>query len=224
MAERLIRLVCFDLGGVVVRICRTWEEACARAGIEVRAPERFADPAARRRRRELSDLYQSGAIECESYYRLVAETTGGLYHADEVRRVHAAWTLDDYPGIDRLITSLGSHGGVLTACLSNTNRSHWEVLRHGTPEQPPSRAVPALQHHFLSQCIGAIKPDERIYQHVERTLGFSPSEIVFFDDLSENIEAARRRGWRAHQVDHTGDTALQVRRHLVRYGVVLREA
>ncbi len=38
MLEKRIRLVCFDLGGVVIRICRTWAEGCAAAGLEVRDP------------------------------------------------------------------------------------------------------------------------------------------------------------------------------------------
>ena len=32
MSER-VTLVVFDLGGVVVRICRSWEEACRAAGV-----------------------------------------------------------------------------------------------------------------------------------------------------------------------------------------------
>ncbi len=31
-----IQLVCFDVGGVVVRICHTWAEGCAAAGITPR--------------------------------------------------------------------------------------------------------------------------------------------------------------------------------------------
>ena len=32
-------LVCFDLGGVVIRICRSWEEGCAAAGLPLRGVE-----------------------------------------------------------------------------------------------------------------------------------------------------------------------------------------
>ena len=33
-----VRLVCFDLGGVIIRICQTWEERVAAAGLEMRNP------------------------------------------------------------------------------------------------------------------------------------------------------------------------------------------
>ena len=36
------------------------------------------------------------------------------------------------------------------------------------------------------------------------------SDLVFFDDLPENVDAARACGWNAVQVDHAGDTAAQV--------------
>jgi epoxide hydrolase-like predicted phosphatase len=42
--------------------------------------------------------------------------------------------------------------------------------------------------------VGVMKPDARIYQIAMQRLGVSPSESVFVDDFSENIEAARRLG------------------------------
>ncbi|CAO4365346.1 unnamed protein product [Caenorhabditis nigoni] len=40
-----------------------------------------------------------------------------------------------------------------------------------------------------------MKPDARFYQLVEERLGVKPEEIVFLDDLHENIEAAEKLGW-----------------------------
>jgi len=33
-----IRMVCFDLGGVLIKHCRTWREGCAAAGLRLRVP------------------------------------------------------------------------------------------------------------------------------------------------------------------------------------------
>ena len=44
--------------------------------------------------------------------------------------------------------------------------------------------------------------------------------IVFFDDLAENVEAARAAGWNACPVDPHGDTAGQMRAHLINHGVL----
>ena len=64
------------------------------------------------------------------------------------------------------------------------------------------------------------KPGLDIYHaFVERT-GHRAAGILFFDDLEENVVAARRAGWNAEQIDHTGDTAAQIRGHLREYGVL----
>jgi glucose-1-phosphatase len=203
------RVVVFDLGGVVVRVCRTWEEACARAGVDVREPEWFAAFELRERRSGLSDAYQSGKIACADYFAGIARATDGLYSAEEVERVHRAWIAEDYPGIEGVIDELNERG-VVTACLSNTNRAHWDDLRRG------SRACAAIARPLVSHELGAVKPDDAIYRLAERELGVSPSELLFFDDLEPNVDAARRLGWSSERIDHEGDTASQVRAHLAR--------
>jgi HAD superfamily hydrolase (TIGR01509 family) len=63
-----------------------------------------------------------------------------------------------------------------------------------------------------------LKPDREIYHAFARATGFDgapgsrggPEHIVFFDDLPENVAAARAAGWQAFRVDHTGDTAAQM--------------
>ena len=94
-----IRVVCFDLGGVVVRICRTWQEACARASVPVRDHARFDTPELKSRRRTITDDYMAGRLTCEQYWRDIAGATAGLYEPHEIRAVHLAWTMDDYAGI-----------------------------------------------------------------------------------------------------------------------------
>lgn len=207
-------LILFDLGGVLVRICRTWEEACAHANIEVRDASRFREPALAARRKHFHHLHQTGQIACKAYFAAISESTGGLYTADEVRRIHSAWTLDDYPGVADLIRRL-RRAGLRTACLSNTNQSHWNILHRGDgPRRERSAAVTSLHTHLASHIMGAAKPDESIYRLAEESLGVEPDSIVFFDDLVENIDAARARRWQAHQIDHTGDPAAQIEARL----------
>lgn len=212
-ADSRVRLVCFDLGGVVVRICRSWPEACGVAGLDVRDAARFDDPARKQRRRELHALYETGRIECADYWRAISESIGGVYSPDEVERVHTSWIIEHYPGIVGVIEALGRMPGVQTGCLSNTNAAHWKLMNEGRH----SEAVPRLKHRVASHLINAAKPDAMAYRIVEECTGMRPQEIVFFDDMPENIEAALARGWRAHRIDHTGDTAAQVRGHLSRY-------
>jgi len=52
-----------------------------------------------------------------------------------------------------------------------------------------------FDHVFYSHIIGMRKPDDIIYNHVIDTLKVQPSDILFIDDLPENIEAAKKHGW-----------------------------
>jgi epoxide hydrolase-like predicted phosphatase len=48
-----------------------------------------------------------------------------------------------------------------------------------------------------SSQVGVRKPDERIYQELIRRIGRPPGQVVFVDDLPENVEPALRMGIRA---------------------------
>ncbi len=215
-----IKVVCFDLGGVVVRIARSWAEACSAAGVELRNPEAFNGPDMQSGRRELSDDYQLGRIDCRSYFQRIADSSNGLYRPGEVEAVHRAWVFDPYPGVDGLIERLNGISGLHTACLSNTNHCHWQDLLRTEAGRPAVPAIHALRTRLVSHELGAVKPDARIYALAEERLGAQAHEIVFFDDLAENVEAASRRGWVARQIDHSGDTAAQMREHLRALGVL----
>lgn len=202
-------LVVFDAGGVLVRICRTWAEGAARAGVAA-PPQGVAAPEAIDRRRALSNLYQSGRMTAEEYFAQLAASVGSGCDAELAQRIHDAWLIDEYPGVGALINDLHA-AGIATALLSNTNERHYRVMATPGGLYP---AVAALGAWFVSHELGACKPEPRIYEAVERAVGRGPDQIIFFDDLEENIAAAARRGWRAHQIDHAGDTAAQMRARL----------
>ena len=56
------RTVCFDLGGVIVRICRSWEEGCHRAGVSLRDHDRFMHDNHRAARAHHTDQHQCGHL------------------------------------------------------------------------------------------------------------------------------------------------------------------
>lgn len=209
MSDREIRAVVFDWGGVILRICRSWEEGCARAGITHR--ERPGGEAMTQERRRLNELYQTGTIDCDTFFRAIADTTAGLYSVEEVIRIHDAWLVGEYSGVRELIEELNGAARVQTGLLSNTSHRHW--LRHmpsvaGAAEFP---TIGLLTHKHASHILRLAKPHVEIHRAFERASGLAPDEILFFDDLAENIAGARAAGWHAHQIDHTGDTASQMR-------------
>lgn len=71
-----------------------------------------------------------------------------------------------------------------TAILSNTSPSHWKKVM---AISSLARSIPAA---FTSFDIGAMKPDPAAYRHAVKALGVLPHEILFIDDLKENIDGA----------------------------------
>lgn len=209
---RPIQLVCFDIGGVLVRICRSWEEGCHAAGLPLRDGAMKILKREFQARRRLVNLYQTGKMDTDEYCRRVSETIEGRYDSGEIRAIHDAWLLEEYEGMSDVIDAI-HEAGVKTAALSNINAVHWERL----DEFP---AVSRLHHRFGSHLIGHHKPQPEIYRVLESSLNVSGADILFFDDLLENVDAARAIGWRAVHVDHEAPMVAQVRTALVEHNVL----
>ncbi|KAB8310182.1 glucose-1-phosphatase [Rouxiella chamberiensis] len=80
--------------------------------------------------------------------------------------------------------------------LSNTNRLHLDFWPQHYPEIEANTDA-----MYLSQNLGMRKPEPEIFQHVLEKEGFSSGQAVFFDDVAENIEAARAAGIEAVWVE-----------------------
>ncbi len=107
----------------------------------------------------------------------------------------------------RLAHQVTAHHGVYL--LSNIGDLHWEHLtqRHG---------LAAIGHGALTSFhAGVMKPHEDIYVQAERKFALVPASTVFIDDRTENIEAARARGWHGIVHRNFNDT----RQALLRLGV-----
>jgi len=219
-----VRVVCFDLGGVLVRICRSWDQACEQIGLPCRSPSLLATDAWRTRRKAVADRYQLGELSPSAYHEELSRALEGLYSAAEVERIHDAWTLQEYPGALALVQELNQLARVTTACLSNTNAGHWRRLANedGSAEYP---SVLELEHRLASHLLGCAKPGAEIYARAQATFfgaeAGAPEQILFFDDLQANVEAARAQGWTAFLIDHEGDTVNQMRAHLAYAGLSL---
>ena len=217
-----IELVCFDLGGVLVRTCTVWSDLCRAARLEVRGESGGA--LAERARREVNEAQMLGALSTEEWIEAMGRVLGGLYSAEEIAALHDAVIIEEYPGVGALIDDL-HRAGVATACLSNTSEPHWVKLLHHDGTQPLAGVarypgVRSLGVHHASYLMRLVKPAPAIYRAFEKATGYSGAQILFFDDLAENIAAAREIGWRAETIDPAQPTAAQLRRHLTAYGVL----
>jgi glucose-1-phosphatase len=208
-----IKLVCLDIGGVLVRICSGWAEACKIAKIEL-DPE-MHDAALFKRIVDASHRLEHGRIDEAAFDREVAALTG--LTPEQVGAAAEAWLVGVYDGAVELIDWLNGRPGIQVACLSNTTTRHWRMMT--TPGRLYA-GLDRLKHQFVSFRIGHMKPAAEIYRYVERETRLRPEEIVFFDDSPSNVEGARACGWHGELVDPKADPPAQVRAALRRYGVV----
>ncbi len=214
MADSPVRLVCFDLGGVVVRICRSLIEACEAAGIEPAQRRALAgvqpDAVA-----PLLHRHQTGSMHIAEYAAELCQLCGDGIRPDDVIAIHTAWLLGEYDGVAGVIDEIHERG-LETAALSNTNAHHWELM-HDASRYP---ALAKIRRRHASHLLGHAKPDQAAYRAFEERVGYRGGEILFFDDLAENVAAARALGWRTVQVDHQRCTAGQMREALMMHGLL----
>lgn len=216
-SDPTIRLIVFDLGGVLMRIVSGWEEACQRAGFD---PTHFTAITTSNPGRELDlqDLWrahETGKISSHEVYAKAGKILEIPPHT--LAAIVAAWLIGPYPGVTELLTQLQTRG-MVTACLSNTNLDHWESM--SASSGPAALPLHLLNHRFASPMIGYAKPSPAAYDYVETHTGVARQQILYFDDHLPNITAASRRGWQTIQIDPTGDTVAQIRRALEKRGLL----
>lgn len=107
--------------------------------------------------------------------------------------VYASWAGTPFPGVEQELAQLKPKYRL--ACLSNTNDLHW---RH-VMDTVGARSW--FDDHFASHILKLSKPDPAIYEKVIEDLGVKPTDILFFDDMPANIEAAKSLGIETVAVD-----------------------
>lgn len=209
------RLIIFDLGRVLMRICDSWRHACEVAGITVKTDWPVLDAAEQERLAEVIQAFDTGRIELNAFAERAAQLRG--LSAEQVIAINNGYLLGPYDGVGELVDELNAAGHG-TACLSNTNANHWRML--SDPADRHGRVISRLGRQFASHLMGVRKPDPVIYERVEKETGIGPDRIVFFDDLPENIAAAQQRGWTAHLVEICENPIPMIRERLRQEGVL----
>jgi HAD superfamily hydrolase (TIGR01509 family) len=203
-----VRAVAFDIGGVMVRIAKTWGEARAAAGLGPGGPDgplsSFAE----------FDRYQSGLVTDEEYLEALAGFLGGS-RADAAQ-VHRRVLQEPMPGTMELVADVEA-AGVVCGCLSNTNALHWGPL----VEVGTYPALARLRVKVGSHELRASKPEPAIYRAFEEAVGAGGASVAYFDDVAEYVEGGRAMGWQAWQVPEGDDPVRFMRARLAGAGVAL---
>jgi FMN phosphatase YigB (HAD superfamily) len=122
---------------------------------------------------------------------LHAELTEELGYAGEWDAFTADWcchfTVD--PSMLGYVRRLAGSNRVMI--FSNTNAVHWDFLVAETGGEL------AEFEAYLSHELRRSKPAIEAFQLVAAQAGIDPARSIFFDDLADNVEGARRAGFQA---------------------------
>jgi epoxide hydrolase-like predicted phosphatase len=180
----MIRAVCFDLGGVILRT-------------EYQAPREHL---AARLNMEYEDLVKLVFNSPSGRKASVGEISDQQHWANVMRKLHLpdseiGSVRDEFFAgdiLDRELLdfthSLRPHYKI--GLISNA----WSDLRDYIVRQGFDDAFDAI---VISAEVGVVKPEARIYRVALEKLGVAPEEAVFLDDFFENVEGAQRVGMHA---------------------------
>lgn len=170
----MIQAIIFDCFGVLTE--DAWIAFCGALA-----------PDAAKRAHELSHQRNKGFLSDSEFLEQVAEATGKS--VEVVRTTQASLSgssLKNGPLVEYIheLRSAGYQIGI----MSNIG-SDWITSELLNPTEQE-----LFSHMILSYELGVTKPDPRIYQIAIDRFGLLPEEIVFIDDQTLYIEAAKEQG------------------------------
>ena len=179
---RMIRAVLTDIGNVVMQINPALPaELLSRAsGLEFKQVVDILNPFIK-----IVVKVQDGELSMREVFE---NHVGSLSEKVEFPQFVDAWGTmlgEDFPQVRKAYESLKP--GVDLYTLSNTNDLHAHQLQEHW-------LCGASREFWLSCEIGMSKPGEKVFRWVLEQMQLAGDEVVFFDDLEENISAAGQLG------------------------------
>lgn len=193
----------FDLGGVVFGIDfeRAFASWAADAGVPADAiKSRYVVD-------EWYEKHERGEIRAAEYFDTLRRTLD-IRISDE--QFSSGWNAifeAELPGGFELFRALSAR--IPTYAFSNSNVTHQRFW-----ESKYATTLGLFRRVFVSCDLGMRKPEEAAYRHVADAIGFSPEQVLFFDDTRENVHGARRAGMPAVHVGSIADIQENVARFL----------
>ncbi|MDR1858267.1 MAG: HAD family phosphatase [Treponema sp.] len=134
--------------------------------------------------------WDRGSYDAVEFYRLIVAGCGAHFKDEELARIAQA-DMDNWKNVDpatvRLMRDVKAAGFTL-GILSNISHDFLAWASKNVPVFGEADvAVFSCKHNI-------IKPEAGIYEILRKQLGCEFGEIVFFDDLSDNIDKARELG------------------------------
>jgi putative hydrolase of the HAD superfamily len=180
------RAVLFDLGGVLLEIDH--ERAFAAWEPHSRLP--------RARLRELFGVdepfrrHETGRLDDTGYFSHLRELLALDCGLDAVEAGFNAILAREIEETVAMLAAL--RGRVPRHAISNTNPAHVAQIRRAFPG-----FLDRFDRVFTSHEIGHRKPQPECFAHVLQAISLPAGEVLLFDDLVPNVDAARELGLQA---------------------------
>jgi len=184
MEKTAIRVVLFDLGGVLVELggIHHWKKLTNQMDDDAIWRNWLSCPVVR--------AFETGQCSSLEFATGMVERHGLDISAEEFIDAFAGWPKGLFPGAHEIVDGVADH--VQVGCFSNTNELHWNG------QQGWEHIQNLFDVHFLSYLMGHAKPDREAFEHVAEELDCQPGEIFFVDDNIINVDGARACGIEAH--------------------------
>jgi len=184
----------FDLGGVLIdidfrRALTAWQRHSRLPAEALASAFRFDDAYERHERGEISaaEYFQHLAtmLQLDADHDRIAQGWNAIFQG----------TISEAVDLVRV-----ARAHLPCYAFTNTNAAHMAEWRARYPEVPA-----AFDGIFASHQLGRRKPEAAAFADVVAAIGVHPRSIVFFDDVAENVDAARASGLQAVHVRTPAD-------------------
>jgi 2-haloacid dehalogenase len=176
-------VIVFDLGKVLV----DFDYAIAGRRIAARGNVTLQEIAQYVNQSPLFMQYETGTVSTQQFYDEIRRVTGFRGSLAEFGQCFADIFVEIEPMV-RLQAALRQRG-LPAYVFSNTNELAAEHIRRTFP------FYGNFDGYILSYQHGAMKPDARLYEVVERACAHCGADLLYLDDRPENVAAGAARGW-----------------------------
>lgn len=138
-------------------------------------------------------LFDGGKIDCQEMYAKILADNGIAFTPkllDELYRYDSAsWA---HPNPETLVwmkdlKTRGYKVGILTNMSDQFATDYFP--------QAFAAQIALADAVVISARVKLVKPDRPIYDLMATRIGLAPAELLFIDDMTRNVDAARRYGW-----------------------------
>lgn len=176
-----IKVILFDLGRVLMHI--DFNAFPNGLGLTTKAQRAQYDE--NRIQKYVHD-YETGKISTEQFLDSLYESFNKNFTRKKILDAFNEIIVDDNQEIIPFVQHMKRKYRI--AILSNTSLCHWEKVMR------VSSVVKLFPDAFTSFQLGAMKPEKIVYEKVCASLNVQPHEVLFIDDLKENVEGAIKAG------------------------------